>query len=241
MSCCVCGLSLSTGKGKNRHKKLNGKRFSAGKATLIWCIELYGTTLAAIGLDKPTCVVCYQCVLKLEKISKLQSNVERIRMDILHNLFGIDDNSLSSNDDCQQNSTDTVQHVQGTEQLEHLENIQQNLAGSPRSVQATEQLEPLENVQQNLAGTPQSVQATEQLEPLENIQQNLAGTPQSVQATEQLEPLENVQQNLAGTPRSVQVTDQPAAEYYEPRRKRSKVTVSITSLLYICAFIFAYS
>ena len=116
-------------------------------------------------------------------------------MDILHNLFGIDDNSLSSNDDCQQNSTDTLQHVQGTEQLE----------------------------------------------PLENIQQSLAGTPQSVQATEQLKPLANVQQNLAGTPRSVQATDQPAADYYEPRRKRSKVTVSITSLLYICVFIFAYS
>ena len=166
----------------------------------------------------PSCVVCYQCALKLNKISKLQSNVEKIRMDILHNLFGIDDNYWSSNDNCHQNST-----------------------GTPRHVQATEQFEPLDNVQQNSAGIPQNVQATERFEPPNSIQQDFTSTPQRVQATENVEPLDNFEQPFTGIPQSVQVTDQPAVEDNEPRHKRSKVTVSITSLLYISIFVFAQS
>ena len=74
MSCCVCGSLLSTAKGK----KLHSERFTSGKATLISCVELYGITLDSIGLDKPTCVVCYQCTAKLDKILKLQTEIERI-------------------------------------------------------------------------------------------------------------------------------------------------------------------
>lgn len=135
----MCGLLLSTAKGKKRHKKLHGRGFTSGKATLISCIELYGVTLDAIGLDKPTCVVCYQCTVKLDKILEFQTKMERIRMEILHSLFGIDNNSLSSNDNCQQNSTGTPQSLHATEQLEPVDHVQQNFAGTPRRIQATDQ------------------------------------------------------------------------------------------------------
>ena len=108
-------------------------------------------------------------------------------------------------------------------------------------VQATEQFEPLDNVQQNSACIPQNVQATERFEPPNNIQQDFTSTPQRVQATENVEPLDNFEQPFTGIPQSVQVTDQPAVEDNEPRHKQSKVTVSITSLLYISIFVFAPS
>ena len=133
MSCCVCRSLLSTAKGKKRHKKLHNERFTSGKAMLISCIELYGVTLDSIDLDKSTCVVCSQCTVKLDKILKLQTEIERIRMEILHNVIGIHivDNSLSSNVNCQQNSTETPPCIQATNQLEPLDHVQQNFTSTP--------------------------------------------------------------------------------------------------------------
>lgn len=89
MSCCVCKAVLATVVGKNRHKKLNGGKFDDGKATLAACVEqcCKEETLASLGLEAPSCVVCYLCIKKLKKIADLEKDLKAFKSEIAKNFF----------------------------------------------------------------------------------------------------------------------------------------------------------
>lgn len=88
MSCCVCASILATGKGKKRHKKVNGGYFDSGKAVLLKCIEeLSGVSPDQVGLDSSDSTVCYECCRKLENIVKLESKIEELKEEIRKNFL----------------------------------------------------------------------------------------------------------------------------------------------------------
>jgi len=92
MSCCVCRSNLDTIKGKKKHKKLNGISFTSEKATLAKCLnETYALTLEMVGLNKPSCTVCYECNMKLNKIMKLETQIKMLKNELTEKFSAIVD------------------------------------------------------------------------------------------------------------------------------------------------------
>jgi len=124
MSCCVCDSCISTSKGKNRYRKLHGTSPASRsiKAILIACIvESFGATLDTFGMDKPSCVVCYECSLNLEKIAKFEKDIRNLKDKLLEN-FHSDQFPANNNDTqpctpvrSQQRSQSTLASTRGAE------------------------------------------------------------------------------------------------------------------------------
>ena len=86
MSCCICESCISTSKGKNRYRKLHGEGLASKsvKATLEACVEeSFGVTLDAFDLDNQSCIVCYECTQKLDKIAKLEDDLQKLKAKIV--------------------------------------------------------------------------------------------------------------------------------------------------------------